>query len=152
VTVENTETGTRGNPVYSGNSLMNELKSVKNRIVLSLRPKTLKRELLYGCHSLCFNISFERDIISHVLLFVRLTEVFSSHVDVKVRATHGLYNVLVQLASDAFIYLCCGNCVFKVTCPQNVSSVEAYKSLRGPCVHGHAVYAYDVSPVLALRP
>jgi hypothetical protein len=36
------------------------------------------------------------------------------------------------------------------TCPQNDSSVEAYKSLRGSCVHGHVVYAYDVSPVLAL--
>jgi hypothetical protein len=74
--------------------------------------------------------------------------------DEKVHATHGLYNVLVQLASDTFKYVCCANCVFKVTwdVTQNVSSVEAYKSLRGSCVHGHVVYAYDVSSVLALRP
>jgi hypothetical protein len=26
------------------------------KIVLSLRPKTLKHEMLYGCHSLCFNV------------------------------------------------------------------------------------------------
>jgi hypothetical protein len=71
--------------------------------------------MLHGCHSLCFNVIFKRDIVSHFLLFVRLTVIFSSHMDVKVHATHGLYNVLVQLSSDAFIYLCCANCVFKVT-------------------------------------
>jgi hypothetical protein len=59
--------------------------------------------MLHGCHILRFNVIFERDIVSHVLLFVRLTVVFSSHMDVKVHATHGLYNVLVQLASDAFM-------------------------------------------------
>jgi hypothetical protein len=83
--------------------------SNKYDIVLSLRPRTLKHEILYGCHTLCFNVIFERDIVSHVLLFVRLTVVFSSHMDVKVN------NVLVQLGCDAFIYLCCANCVFKVT-------------------------------------
>jgi hypothetical protein len=65
--------------------------------------KTLKHEMLHDCHSLCFSVSSERDTVSHVLLFVRLIVVFSSHMDVKVHATHGLYNVLVQLAtcSDA---------------------------------------------------
>jgi hypothetical protein len=119
---------------------------------MSRSKLTIKHEILYDCHSLCYNVSFERDIVSNVLLFVRLIVVFSSHMDVKVHATHGLYNVLVQLASDAFIYLCCANCVFKVTryMSPTVSYVEAYKSLLGPCVHGHVVYAYDVSPVLAL--
>jgi hypothetical protein len=61
--------------------------------------------MLHGCHTLCFNVSFERDIVSHVLLFVRFIVVFSSHMDVKVHATHGLYNVLVQLAGDAFMLI-----------------------------------------------
>jgi hypothetical protein len=59
--------------------------------------------MLHGCHSLCFNDSLERDIVSHVLLFVRLIVVFSSQMDVKVHATQGLYNVLVQLANDALM-------------------------------------------------
>jgi hypothetical protein len=93
----------------------------------SLRPKTLKHEMLQGCHSLCYNVSFERDIVSYVLLFVRLIVVFSSHMDVKVHATHGLYNILVQLAtcSDAIgcnVYpfpaptYCYNNVLFVATC------------------------------------
>jgi hypothetical protein len=107
--------------------------------------------MLHGCHTLCFHVIFERDIVSDVLLFVRLIVVFSSHMDVKVHATRRLYNVLVQLRHDAFIYLCCANRVFKVTWYMSPERQFAYISLPGPCVHGHVVYAYDVSPILALR-
>jgi hypothetical protein len=56
----------------------------------------------------------------------------------------------IDLSSWDTLYICVvpTACLkLRGTCPKNVSSVEAYKSLRWPSVHGHVVYACDVSSV-----